>query len=190
MPTFYRGAGLATYWHARDARIQGFQAWTPSKDPTLLGVMHHIVRGTIVSPYISMTRSYGIAFDYATKNSRSKPTKDKPAFVYEVEIDERDSNVNLIDPVTVIASFNPAPYEHYSYHHDGGRDFLHGVVDPQRFARILNKPYRQPPPHGGTPRPPLLTIELEAMVRALRDAEILAVSYIPRSCVVERYAVW
>ena len=31
-----------------------------------------------------------------------------------------------------------------------------------------------PPPGEGTPRPPMLHIELEALVRALRDAEVLA----------------
>ncbi|MBI4908588.1 MAG: hypothetical protein HY820_33520 [Acidobacteria bacterium] len=190
MATFYRGAGLDTYWHSRDARVQGFQAWAPTKEPSIPGVMHHVVRGTTVSPYVSLTRSYGIAFGYATMRGRRRPSKERPAFVYELEIEEGQRQVRLVDPVVEIAASVPRPVERSSYQHDGAQNFLLGVVDPKKFAKVLQKTYRQPPPQGGTPRPPLLTVELEAMVRALRDAEILAVSYIPRFCVRERYEVW
>ncbi|MDG4603388.1 MAG: hypothetical protein P9C48_09030 [Defluviicoccus sp.] len=42
----------------------------------------------------------------------------------------------------------------------------------------------------GTPRAPNLSPELETLVRALRDAEILAVGNVPASCVRSRYEVW
>ena len=48
----------------------------------------------------------------------------------------------------------------------------------------------QPPVSEGTPRPPNLTIELETLVRALRDAEILAHGNIPATCVKNRLEVY
>ncbi len=190
MATFYRGAGCDTYWHTRDARVHGFAAWAPAKEASILGVIHHVVRGTTVSPYISLTRSYGVAYGYATMRGRRRPTKERPAFVYEVEIEEAHQQVRLVDPVVAVAGSVPGPRNRSSYQHDGGQDFLLGVVDPKRFERVLQKAYRQPPPCGGTKRPPILSVELEAMVRSLRDAEILAVGYVPKYLVRERHEVW
>ena len=48
----------------------------------------------------------------------------------------------------------------------------------------------QPPASEGTPRSPNLTIELETLVRALRDAEILAHGNIPVTCVKNRFEVY
>ena len=48
----------------------------------------------------------------------------------------------------------------------------------------------QPPSSEGTPRTPNLTIELETLVRALRDAEILAHGNIPPAAVKSRFEVY
>jgi hypothetical protein len=104
MPLYYRGAGVGTYWHERDARIEGFSPWRPSGDTSTNYLIQHIVRGTVVSPFVSLTRSYGVAHSYA----------------------------------------------------------------------VL----------------PLLHTELEALVRVLRDAEVLVVGAIPQHCVRQRIPVW
>jgi hypothetical protein len=56
------------------------------------------------------------------------------------------------------------------------------------MRRHLIAPCRQPPPASGTSRPPILKpeLELETLVRSLRDAEILAVGNIPAACVRNR----
>jgi hypothetical protein len=174
MPIFYRGAGLDTYWHTHDARIQGFVAQYPGAGLSLNRILHHIARGTTASAVISLTRSFGIAVAYALAGKRL-PNAIRPAYVYEVEIEENDRHgTRLIDPVVEIAKSLGSPYDARSYHHDGDSTFLLGIADPVRHETELNQPVKHPPPGTGVRRTPLLHIELEALVRALRDSEILA----------------
>lgn len=189
MPVFYRGAGVGTFWHQRDARISGFQAWNPGAAPSPYSVIRHIVTGTVASPFISLTRSFGVARTYALAGARES-TEECPGYVYEIEIDGSAEFVNLIDPLQRIAGSLPDPIESHSYHHDGSPDFILGIVSPDRFVDVLRAPYPQPPPEGGTVRPPKLSAELEAMVRVLRDAEVLAVRSIPAICIRGRFKVW
>jgi hypothetical protein len=189
MALFYRGAGVGTYWHAHDAEKSGFTPQSPGTTPTTAQLMMHIARGTVRSPYVSLTRSYGVAWNYAVYTSRVRPTRHNPAVVYEVELESPlPRGLELIDPVKEVASGLGDPLV-ATYHHDGEPTFLLGVVDPTRMATYLKAPYLQPPPGGGTPRPPKLTIELETLVRALRDAEVLAVGNIP-SASCKRIEVW
>jgi len=187
MPVFYRGAGVGTYWYTNDARISGFTAQFPGMVASVNVLMHHVARGTIASPLISLTRSYGVAEDYAKNAGRRRPTAHNPAYVYRIEIDDPPpANLSLWDPIKQLATHLPAPLA-AAYQHDGQPNFLLGVVDPLGMKPYLSAPYVQPPPAGGTPRPPTLTIELETLVRALRDAEILAVGAVPAACVTFRY---
>lgn len=190
MAIFYRGAGVGTYWHGNDARISGFTSHFPGMTPTPQVLMHHIGRGTTASPLISLSRSYGVAEDYAKNAGRRRPTASNPAHVYQIEINDPPSaGLLLWDPIQQIAAHLPGPLGS-AYQHDGQPSFLLGVIDPLRMHAFLSAPYVQPPPSGGTPRPPTLTIELETLVRALRDAEILAVGTVPAACVTNRYDVY
>lgn len=147
--------------------------------------MQHISRGTGNSPFISLTRSYAVARHYAILSSTRTPTPQDPAYVYEVEIEfPLFSGLQLLDPVKEVAQMlpdmaSPGP----PYQHDGIPNFLLGVVDPENMSEFLEKHAPQPPSSEGTPRPPNLSIELETLVRALRDAEILALGIIPATCV-------
>ena len=191
MPILYRGAGVGTYWHQRDARVTGFTPQHPGMSPSLDRLIGHISYGTVTSPYVSLTRSYGVAWSYAMSLGHSQPAQSNPAYVYEVEIDEPlPLGLQLLDPVQTIAAAMPSPSHRISYQHDGLPSFLLGVIDPMGMEDFLKLPPPQPPPGGGTPRPPNLTRELEALVRALRDAEILAVGNIPAACVRHRFPVW
>jgi hypothetical protein len=51
--------------------------------------------------------------------------------------------------------------------------FLKGIVDSMHSSHLLNTPTEFAPNNNTTPRPPLRSMELEAIVRAIRDAEIL-----------------
>ena len=88
MAIFYRGAGIGTYWYENDPIEQGFIAREPEMDPTTSRLMDHIARGTVNSPFISVTRSYGVAWNYAMSSGTQDPTRDDPAYVYEIEIPE------------------------------------------------------------------------------------------------------
>ena len=192
MAIFYRGAGIGTYWHTHDARQTGFIARAPHMQATVDQLMLHIARGTVNSPFISLTRSYGIALNYAIFFGNEIPTREHPAYVYEIEINEPiPSALKLLDPVKEVAPILPSPLGiHPPYQHDGGPAFLLGVVDPINMRKFLTQHAPQPPASAGTPRTPNLTIALETLVRTLRDAEILAEGIIPENCVNHQFEVY
>ena len=160
--------------------------------PTTTRQMLHIARSTVNSPFISLTRSYGVAWHYAMLSSEWVPTPEDPAYVHEIEIQEPlPPGLHLLDPVKEVAQMLPSPISlGPPYQHDGLPDFLLGVVDPGRMENFLTQYVKQPPSSEGTPRPANLTIELETLVRALRDAEILAQGIIPSICVKNSFDVY
>lgn len=189
MPIFFRGAGVGTYWNQKDATILGFVAQSPGMQASTAVLMDHIARSTTNSPYISLTRSYGVAESYAKLAGRNFPTAESPGYVYRLVIDDPlPSGLVLVDPVTQILGSLPGPLAS-QYQHDGRPEFLLGVVSPVRMSQYLTALAPQAPGAQGTPRSPNLSIELEMLVRALRDAEILALGIVPRNCVVARMAV-
>ena len=189
MALFYRGAGIGTYWHVNEPRIRGFIPHSPGTLASLDRLMNHIRSGATESPYVSLTRSPGVALGYARLGKR-KPTSTKPAYVWEIELtNPLRANVQLLDPVQAIAAELPGPAESLSYHHDGAPTFLLGLIDPsQQHFLTGNRPLL--PGEGSSPRPPNLTVELETLVRALRDAEVLALGTIPAACVRARHEVY
>ena len=181
----YRGAGIGSYWHVHNPAVRGFTARAPHTSATSERLMHHISRGTGNSPFISLTRSYAVARHYAVLSSARTATPTDPAYVYEIEIQfPLPAGLQLLDPVKEVALALPElasvgpPYQH-----DGMPNFLLGVADPENMKRFLEQHAPQPPSNGGTPRPPNLSMELETLVRVLRDAEILALGIIPATCV-------
>ena len=192
MAIFYRGAGINTYWYLNDPIEQGFVARDPEMTPTTTRQTLHIARSTVNSPFISLTRSYAVAWRYAMVSSERIPTPEDPAYVHEIEIQEPlPPGLHLSDPVKEVAQMLPSPTSSVPpYQHDGLPDFLLGVVDPGRMGHFLTRLAKQPPSSEGTPRPPNLTIELETLVRALRDAEILAHGIIPAICVKNSFDVY
>lgn len=185
MAIFYRGAGIDTYWHLNDPTGSGFIARAPGVAPTPDRMMQHISRGTQNSPFISITLSYAVARNYALSSSLDIPTRSNPAYVYEIEFQEPfPLGLTLLDPVKSVAQGLPYPSgSGPPYQHDGSPEFLLGVADPINMAHFLEQHSPQPPSSEGTPRPPNLSLELETLVRALRDAEILVHGIIPPTCV-------
>lgn len=189
MTLFYRGAGVGTYWNENDARVTGFIAKEPGVESSLDRVMQHIVQGPNVSPYISLTRSYGVALDYALFG-QAETTQTRPGYVYEIELSGAlPRGLVIVDPIREIALSASSNALELPYHHDGDVDFLLGVINPNEMAEHLRREAPQAPPGHGTRRPPNLNRQLETMVRALRDAEVLALGAIPASCVRARYDI-
>ena len=187
MATFFRGAGIGTYWHANNALLSGFTAQFPGGARNFL---NHIRVGTTNSPYISLTRSFGVAWSYAM-GGHAVPTAANPAYVYEIDIsDPLPPGVTLIDPISDLARTLPAPQASFSYQHDGLPGFLLGVIDPSAHSAHLSTPVLVPPPAGAVARPATLSPELEVLVRGLRDAELLAIGSIPQACVIHRHSVF
>jgi hypothetical protein len=191
MPMFFRGAGLNTYWHEHDARLTGFLPHHPGAEYGISRILAHIARGSTASPFISLTRSYGVARGYALAG-KVAPTAATPAYVYEVDIGEelKRYGTRLVDPVQEIAKSLGSPYELRSYQHDGDASFVLGVADPKGHYDQLAQRVVYPPPGQGAPRSPLLGIQLESLVNAIRDAEVLVFGAIPASQVVRRIECW
>jgi hypothetical protein len=182
---------VGTFWHLNDPRLSGFNAHIPGAHRTTASLMNHIKNGTTASPFISMTRSYSVAWSYALFSGHAVPTAAAPAYVYEIEINNPPPvGLAVLDPLSEIAAAIPSPLSGASYQHDGLPTFLMGVLDPAAMGHHLTAPIKHPPPGGATPRGANLTPELETLVRTLRDAEILAVGTIPAGCVVNRYSVY
>jgi hypothetical protein len=189
MPIFYRGAGVGTYWHPdnNDARQVGFTPHSPGMIRSHSRLMQHIAEATTSSPYISLTRSWGVALSYAL-NGRAPATQAVPAYIYEIELDEPlPLGMVLLDPVKEVVNAVPRPTG-MPYQHDGSPDFLLGVVDPIGQQHFLNQV--RPHPLGAVSRPANLSLELTTIVRALRDAEIIVVGTIPANCVTNHVPVF
>jgi hypothetical protein len=195
MATFYKGAGVGTHWHINDSREVGFEAWSPTTNPTIEALITHVTKSTTNSPYISLTRSYAVAWNYAVRGGTNIRTLDKPGYVYEIEIDTPlPLGLKLLDPVKEVAMSLPNAIDVDSeggypfYQHNGLPHFLLGVVGLGDMSKF--RVGRQPQPPGpGVPCPPNLTPQLEALVNALRDAEILLHGRISPSCVKNRFEV-
>lgn len=180
MTILYKGVGVGTFLHKADLRATGLVAHMPALSCDTDTIIRHIRNGTTTTPCISLTRSYGVAEDYARNGGRAFPTASAPAYVYEFDIptDPPPAGMVVIDPVSNIAARNSNPLASPSYHHDGNMSFLLGVVDPSGMAMHLNAPIRTPMGSSPTPRSANLSPELETLVRALRDAEVLALGVI------------
>jgi hypothetical protein len=192
MTVLYKGVGVRTFLYGASPRTE-FRARMPTLPGNVDSIMRHVALGTTASPYISLTRSYGVAEGYARDAGRAFPTHALPAYVYEFDISTPlpSAIVEVIDPVAEVAARNQNPLLPISYHHDGTADFLLGVIDPNTMAAHLNAVIRTPKGSAPTPRPAKLTIELETIVRALRDAEVLVRGVISNADVtIIRHEVW
>ena len=178
---------MGTHYHHHDARLEGFVARMVVGDATSEQLVGHIARGTTNSPFISLTRSYGVARGYAMA-CRKIHMVNKRGFVYVLEIDKK-SAIELLDPVKKVSRLLGDPYAEPSYHHDGAQGFILGVADPIRHWEEKDRRIDQPPASDGTSRPANLHRHFETLIRSLRDAEILAVRAIPGKYIVDRLDV-
>jgi hypothetical protein len=191
MARFFKGAGVGTYWHSHDPRAPGgLSARYPHGTKDVHAIIQHIARLTVASPYISLTKSFGVAEAYALEWSIPAATSKIPAYVYEIDLpDPVPQPTIVLDPIFELAQAHNNPLANITYHHDGDMNFLLGVVDRKAMSHHLWTPIRQPPGSGGTSKPAILTQCLEAMVRALRDAEVLVIGGVPPGCVLPPHEV-
>jgi hypothetical protein len=191
MPLFYKGVGVGTHHHGSTFPLGGLTARNPGGSTSINSVITHIAKATTTTPFISVTRSYGVAEMYAYSSLTAPPTQANPGYVWEVEInDPAPTGVIVWDPLQQIAGQHN-PLGHFTYQHDGDQDFIHAVADEGKpgAAVYLAKLVRLPGMQNGT-RPPNRSDDLLGMVRALRDSEVLVLGTIPQSCFINRYPVW
>jgi hypothetical protein len=181
MPTLvYKGVGVNTHHYPTDLRTTGITARNPGAVMNEVAVQQHIARGTTFSPCISLTKSFGIASDYARNFGFAAPTKARPAYVYELQVPDMPGRA-VIDPIVFIGSKHPNPLVSPSYHHDGDQDFLGFVAYPKAHVGIVPHAPRPPGMTGSGTYPVNKSIELETLIFAIRDAEVLVHKNIPSS---------
>jgi hypothetical protein len=111
-----------------------------------------------------------------------------PAHVYTIDLPDHPNplppGMSVEDPVQFVAK-SVNLFLSPSYQHDGDKKFLLGVVDPKGHRQHLRRLAVFAVP-GPITRTPTLSIELETMVFALRDAEALVVGKLPPRSVIAR----
>lgn len=189
MAIFYRGAGVGTWWHVNDPRLSGFVPRSPAMLRTPDRLMNHIAKTTTTSPFVSLTRSWGVALTYAL-DGKAPATKDNPGLIWEIEIGiDNPTGLELLDPVREVATRLSGPLTTPPYQHDGSPQCLVALIDRTQDA-LLRQPCPQPPGTNPPAKGTNITTELQTLVFALRDAEILAFGVIPPNCIVNRYEVF
>lgn len=184
---FYKGVGVGTHHHHTDLRTTGLM---PRTAGTLdeIAVQDHIAHGTAYSPCISLTRSFGVARDYAMNSALAPPTRAQPAYVYELHVPE-DTKVPLfIDPVHFIAARNADPLSSRPYQHDGDQKFLGVVAYPLSSGGTY--PLAPQPPGLAGATHVSLSATLKTIVNAIRDAEVLVHGNIPPDWIKRRYDIF
>jgi hypothetical protein len=192
MPVFYKGIGPGTYWSGTDLRLVGLAPRAPGLSQSNNAIATHIADGlTDSSCYISLTSSYSVARDYAM-NGRVPPSPTQPGHVYVIELNHPLSApvVGVIDPVHQLVQAYGNPLIPGTYQHDGSQNLLLGIVDPANMGHHLSAHVSDPPGSARSRRPARRSKELEAVVMALRDAEILVVGTLPNVCFTRRYDVF
>lgn len=117
-----------------------------------------------------------MAWHYAVFNGKQEPGPGKPAYIYEIEIDDSlPHGLNLLDPVKEVVHILPQP--------------LRGIVNLEYMADILNNPAPQLLSNPSGHFSPDVERQLIALVFAERDAEVLVHGYIPPFCVKHRFEV-
>jgi len=188
MTILYRGDRPGNWWHVNNPKDSGFVPSSPGGWPSESRIIDHIAAGSVTSPYVSFTRSFSVARQYALVGKTGFASTSRPGYVWEIEV-SADNVCKVIDPVIEIARTLPNPESSLSYQHDGSPGFLLGVVDPHHMGHYLKQLRSVPPGTGGTPRPANLSPQLEALVRTLRDAEILVQGAVPAALVRNRIEV-
>lgn len=186
MAIFYRGIPIGSHWHTNDPRHHGFVARDPARSASLDCLMLHIGGGNSASPYISMTRSYGVAEAYAQKALRTSSSGEK-AYVFEIElIDPLPAGIRVIDPVIELAHALPRPTDGVPYQHNGSQKCLLGLIDMAQYD-ALTTPCPQPPGSNPPALAPSISQQLRSLVFAIRDAEVLAIGTIPAASIRNRF---
>ncbi len=191
MVRLYKGVAPGTHHHATDLRTTGIAAHSPNDNVNLQAFVQHVALGSMHSPLISLSSSYAVAAQYAAVGKR-RARHGSPGYVYQIDVpDPVPPSIEVHDAALYIAnellnSNNALTI--LNYRHNGDREFLLSVVNPQRFGHLKSTPPIVP---SGlmTSSPPLLTDQLKAMVHALRDAEVMVARNVPKSWVTYRFNV-
>jgi hypothetical protein len=177
----FKGASAGSHWYVHDPRTNnGFVSSPGTKD--VAAIVNHITNYSHPSPYLSFTASPAIARGYAL------PIGGSVGRIYEIyEIETAKlSPVELYDPLfeitTAYGKLAKFKGPLWTTHHEGDAGLLSAVAE--------GRTPRAPVPHRRhAQRPPQVGAHLQAVVFALRDAEVLLAGNLPSTCIVDAWDV-
>jgi hypothetical protein len=115
MALFYRGEGIGSYRHPTDARLTGFSRHAAGATPSIDRIISHVARSSKSSPFVSLSRSFGIARAYGLVGPGGFASAKNRGYVYEIEISD-DSMCKPLDPIVEIARHIKQPWDaHYQH---------------------------------------------------------------------------
>lgn len=176
--TLYKGAARGTHWHSNNARLSGFLA--SAMPQTGNGVVRHITNYSNPSPYLSFSSSFAIARRYALLGPGGVATQATPGYVYEIDLQAAAFQFLILNPVDEVSSLSNG---HLAHHHEGDAQLISevalGVSPPSTAPRC-----------GGKMHIPGISGELQALIFAIRDAEVLISGNVPPTVIVRRHDVY
>lgn len=181
LPYLYKGAGPGTHWHQTDARLQGFRA-PRAATGTLNFLLSHITAYSQASPYTSFSTSFAIARSYALAGPKGAATKANPGHVYVVDLQQLPpgAHVKVVDPLAeVIGALNGS----LAHDHNG---------DVGLMAQLaMGLPLLATTPGRFNKAAPLrVTHQLQVLINAMRDAELLVEGMLAPAAVIDRDDVY
>jgi hypothetical protein len=149
---------------------------------TLNFLISHITAYSQASPYSSFTTSYAIARGYALTGPGGPASKSQPGYVYLVDLQQlaKAAQVKVVDPVSeLIGALNGSLV--HNHNGDGGlmAQLALGLpVSTTSTGRF------------GKATPLRLSAELQVLINAVRDAELLVEGSLPPAVVTDRDDVY
>jgi hypothetical protein len=181
-PTLYKGAGPGTYWHLNNPKLNGgFTAGLVPATPN--AILRHITRYSAPSPYLSFTTSFAVAREYALSGPAGVATVATPGYVYELDLSSLLVAPTLIDPVIAIAAASNGLFSH---RHDGAQNLILEVSQ----GYMSNGRLSLAPQAGGQSTLPAVSQDLNALIFAIRDAEILVAGNVLSGALVNVHSVF
>jgi hypothetical protein len=181
LKSLYKGVGPGTYWHKNHTSVLSGGFTTAAAAPGVASIIRHIVNFSRSSAYLSLSTSFAVARSYALDGPGGLATPLAPGYVFEFDLAlMKNLKVNTVEPAKELVRNNGDLW------HDGDQRLLVGIATNSR--RILTKPV--PRPGAAAARPPSFRTDLEAVVRALRDAEVLVHGNLPHQAIGFVHSVW
>ena len=184
----YKGAGPGSHWWSTNAQLSGFTVAAAVQG--VARMVRHITAFSHPSPYLSFSASFAIAREYALAGPAGQASQTQPGRVYEIDTTLVPGSMVLSDPVRDIVGSNPAlTVARLPTHHDGAQNLILGIASPILHGAVLTSPPARVPGNA-LQTGPAVQSELQAVVFALRDAEVLIGGNVPPNCITAVYPVY
>src|SRR5437868_4594767 len=151
----YKGVAPGTYY-ARGERVPTRVGFTgDSRQARAVDdLVRHITAHSWPSAWVSVTTSFAIAADYATKGGA----------VYEIIL-SRIGPADVTDPIAELGREANASLSRFIHHHDGHQDLIPNLARPLARTKALSAaPLRAGAPPARRGPPPMVSPYLNALV--------------------------